>query len=152
MINSEGKLNLSTSGGSDLNQELVENSKYTKATSTSDEETMGNEGVESSNTHEDENLRTGKNSSKPNRTSMMGENSEDDDSFQTSEMNSKMNHERDAKAEINHQPTSKENTLTKSDVPYDIPDDQTPPMSDMPKNIEQMTKKSGYDEDKKVTQ
>ena len=150
MINREGKLNLSTSGGSDLNQELVENSKYTKATS--DEETTGNEGVESSDTHEDENLRTGKNSSKPNRTSMMGENSEDDDSFQTSEMNSKMNPERDAKAEVNHQPSAKENTLTKSDVPYDIPDDQTPPMSDMPKNIEQMTKKSGYDEDKKVTQ
>ena len=162
MINREGKLNLSTSGGSDLNQELVENSDYTK--STPESEMMSNDGIESSGMNSGENMLTGGGSSTPNKTSMMGENSEEDNDtedkkeggdnsdYKVSDMHSRMNPERDAKSEVNDQPSKRENTLTKSDVPYDVPDDQTPPMSDMPKNIEQMTKKSGYDEDKKVTQ
>jgi hypothetical protein len=151
MINREGKLNLSTSGGSDLNQELVENSDYTKSTPESG--MMSNDGIESSGMNGAENMMTGGGSSTPNKTSMMGENSEEDNDtksqkegedggdYKVSDMHSRMNPERDAKSEVNNQPSERENTLTKSDVPYDVPDDQTPPMSEMPKNIEKMTKK-----------
>jgi hypothetical protein len=162
MINREGKLNLSTSGGSDLNQELVENSDYTK--STPESEMMSNDGIESSGMNGGENMMSGGGSSTPNKTSMMGENDDEDydkedkeggnsvgnysndDSYKVSDMNSRMNPERDAKEEVNDEPSMRENTLTKSDVPYDVPDDQTPPMSDMPKNIENMTKKGDNSE------
>ncbi len=151
MINKEGKLNLSVSGGSDLNQDLVENSDYTK--STPESEMMSNDGTGSSGMSNNENMMTGGGSSKPNKTSMMGENSEedndtedkkegnDDSDYKVSDMHSRMNPEKDAKSEVNDEPSMKENTLTKSDVPYDVPDDQTPHMADMPKNIESMTKK-----------
>lgn len=161
MINKEGKLNLSTSGGSDLNQELVENSDYTKSTSESG--MMNNDGVESPVTSKSDNKMTGESSSTPNNTSMMGETPEDDDhgkqehkggnsvgndvNYKVSDMDSRMNvnAEKDNKKEGNSEPSIKENTLTKSDVPYDVPDDQTPRMSDMPKNIEKMTHKSAPD-------
>ncbi len=157
MINREGKLNLSTSGGSDLNQELVENSDYTKSTSESD--MMNNDGVESSGMSKSDDKTTGESSSKPNSTSMMGENTEDDDNkkveegennianesnnYKVSDMNSRMgvNAENDNKSEGNSEPSLRENTLTKADVPYDVPNDQTPLMSDMPKNYNNYSKK-----------
>lgn len=161
MINKQGKLNLSTSGGSDLNQELVENSDYTKSTSESD--MMNDDGVESPVTSKSDNKMTGESSSTPSDSNMMGKNAADDDydkeeheggnsvgnddSYKVSDMNSRMNvnAEKDNKTEGNSEPSIRENTLTKSDVPYDVPDDQTPRMSDMPKNIETMTHKSAPD-------
>jgi len=156
MINREGKLNLSTSGGSDLNQELVENSDYTKSTSESG--MMSNDGVESSGMGDSDDKITGESSSTPNSTSMMGGNAEDDDdkeeqeggdsagdddNYKVSDMNSRMdvNAEKDNKTEGNSEPSLRENTLTKSDVPYDVPNDQTPRMSDMPKNYDDYSKK-----------
>jgi hypothetical protein len=162
MINREGKLNLSVSGGSDLNQDLVENSDYTK--STPESEMMNNDGIESSGMNKGENMMTGGGSSTPDKTSMMGENSDEDydkedqeggnsvgnysndDNYKVSDMNSRMDPKRDAEKEVNDAPSKRENTLTKSDVPYDVPDDQTPRMSDMPKNIENMTKKGDNSE------
>ena len=156
MINREGKLNLSTSGGSDLNQELVENSDYTKSTSESG--MMSNDGVESSGMGDSDDKITGESSSTPDSTSMMGGNAEDDDdkeeqeggdsagdddNYKVSDMNSRMdvNAEKDNKTEGNSEPSLRENTLTKSDVPYDVPNDQTPRMSDMPKNYDDYSKK-----------
>jgi hypothetical protein len=162
MINTEEKLNLSVSGGSDLNQELVENSDYTK--STPESEMMNNDGIESSGMNKGESMLTGGGSSKPDKTSMMGGTPEDDydkedqeggnsvgnysndDTYKKSEMNKKMDIEKDNKEDGNEQPSKKENTLTKSDVPYDVPNDQTPRMSDMPNNIENMTKKGDNSE------
>lgn len=159
MINREGKLNLSTSGGSDLNQELVENSDYTKSTSESG--MMSNDGVESSGMGESDDKITGESATTPNSTSMMGGNAEDDDDYEkkdqeggnniankannykVSDMNSRMNvnAEKDNKTEGNSEPSLRGNTLTKSDVPYDVPNDQTPRMSDMPKNYDNYSKK-----------
>ena len=157
MINREGKLNLSTSGGSDLNQELVENSDYTKSTSESD--MMNDDGIEATGMGESDDKITGESASKPNSTSMMGENAEDNNSkkaeegennvanesnnYKVSDMNSRMNvnAEKDNKKEGNSEPSLRENTLTKSDVPYDVPNDQTPRMSDMPKNYDNYSKK-----------
>ena len=158
MINEEGKLNLSTSGGSDLNQELVENSDYTKSTSESG--MMNDDGVESSGMGKSDDKITGESSSKPNSTSMMGESADEEDeeheeensknnianesnNYKVSDMNSRMgvNAENDNKSEGNLEPSLRENTLTKSDVPYDVPNDQTPRMSDMPKNYDNYSKK-----------
>ena len=157
MINREGKLNLSTSGGSDLNQELVENSDYTKSTSESG--MMNDDGVESLEMGDSDDKITGNSASTPNSTSMMGGNTEDDDdkkaeegennianesnNYKVSDMNSRMNvnAEKDNKTEGNSEPSLRENTLTKSDVPYDVPNDQTPRMSDMPKNYDNYSKK-----------
>ncbi len=160
MINREGKLNLSTSGGSDLNQELVENSDYTK--STPESEMMNNDGIESSGMNDGESMLTGGGSSKPDKISMMGEtpdydkedvegkksvgNYSSDNNYKKSEMNNKMDAEKDNKTEGNKAPTEKQNALTKSDVPNDVPNDQTPRMSDMPNNIENMTKKGDKSE------
>ena len=157
MINKQGKLNLSTSGGSDLNQELVENSDYTKSTSESG--MMNDDGVESLEMGDSDDKITGNSASTPNSTSMMGGNTEDDDdkkaeegennianesnNYKVSDMNSRMNvnAEKDNKTEGNSEPSLRENTLTKSDVPYDVPNDQTPRMSDMPKNYDNYSKK-----------
>lgn len=164
MINREEKLNPSVSGGSDLNQDLVENSDYTK--STPESEMMSNDGVESSGMNDGESMLTGGGSSTPDKTSMMGGTPEDDydkedqeggnsvgnysndDNYKKSEMNNRMemNAERDNKTEKNDAPTERQNALTKSDVPYDVPNDQTPPMTDLPKNYDQYSKKGDNSE------
>ena len=108
MINKEGKLNLSVSGGNDLNQDLIENIDYTK--SKSESEIMN------------------------------------DHNHKTSDVHSKMDVEKDNELNENSQPKQMENGPTENDMPYDVPDDQTPPMTDMPKNIEKMTKKSAPDQ------
>ena len=108
MINKEGKLNLSVSGGSDLNQDLIENIDYTKSNPESE---------------------------------MMN-----DDNHKISDIHNKVDVEKDNELNENSQPTQMENSPTENDMPYDVPDDQTPPMTDMPKNIEKMTKKSAPDQ------
>ena len=161
MIKREGKLNLSTSGGSDLNQELVENSDYTKSTSESG--MMSNDGVKSSDMNNGENTDIANGSTGPNQGSMMGENDvedydkkdakggnsvsdhSNDDNYKVSDMNSRIGVEKENKPDGNSQPTQLKNGPTENDMPYDVPDDQTPRMSDMPKNIEKMTNKSAPD-------
>lgn len=153
MINREGKLNLSTSGGSDLNQDLVENSEYTKSTHESD--VKNDDGVKTLEVNTDGNKFTEEGSSFLDKTKKVSGNADDEDdkkgkntdgNYKVSDMNSRMNPERDAKEEVNEHPTERQNTLTKSDVPYDVPNDQTPTMTDLPKNYEQYSKKGDKSE------
>jgi hypothetical protein len=156
MINREEKLNPSVSGGSDLNQDLVENSDYTK--STPESEMMNNDGIESSGMNRGESMLTGGGTSTPDSTSMMGENSDEDydkedteggnsignysndDSYKTSDTDREMEDENNNQSNQNYQPTQMKNKSTESDMPYDVPNDQTPPMHDMPRNYEQYSK------------
>ena len=120
------RINPSVSGGSDLNQELVENNDYTK--STSESETM-NKGENTDGNHDKKN----------------DENS-NEGNYKVSQMNKKMEEHKDKKANGNYQISALEIGPTDSDVPFDVPNDQTPPMTDLPKNYEQYSKKGDNSE------
>jgi hypothetical protein len=59
-----------------------------------------------------------------------------------------MNVEIENKPDGNSQPTQLQNDPTENDLPYDVPDDQTPLMSDMPKNYEQYSQKQAPNQTK----
>ena len=137
MINRENdRINPSVSGGSDLNQELVENSDYTKSTSESG--MMSNDGTESSGMNKGENTDE-HHEQEDNKDSNEG-------NYKVSQMNKKMEDQKDKKKEGNYQISALEIGPTDSDVPFDVPNDQTPPMTDLPKNYEQYSKKGDNSE------
>jgi hypothetical protein len=150
MINEKhDTINLSVSGGSDLNQELVENSDYTK--STPENEMMSNEvdsdsanNITDNLTDENDSSATAGQDDKEQENSESNEGSGihvNDESYKVSDMHSRMNVEIENSPDGDSQPIQLQNDPTKNDLPYDVPDDQTPLMSDMPKNYEQYSRK-----------